>query len=464
MATIEKRTKKDGTSVWRITVASGVDAAGKQIRQRRTWTPPKPDMTDRQIEKALNRAAADFEREIEQGYTIDHKQTFAEYAKYVLDLKERTGVRPRTIDRYNELLVRINAAIGHLKLSEIRPQHLNAFYKNLSEEGIRKNGERATAKIDLAAWLKQNKLSRAEVARRAGVSASTVGTATQGKTISRRKAEAIAAVMGRRVTDVFKLEKDTTPLSDKTILEYHRLISTIMSQAEKEMLIPFNPAAKATPPKLKRKDPDYYQPEEIDAILDALDAAPLKWRTITYLLIDTGCRRGEIAGLKWESVDLKSGIISIERALLYTKARGVYEGPTKTGKSRTIRISPESAALLKRHRAEQIRLRFKNGDRWIDTGYVFTQDNGDRINPDSITDWLGKFSTENGLPHIHPHAFRHTAASTMIASGVDLVTAASELGHSNAITTATIYAHVIAEAKAKAEDARFNVFARRKQA
>jgi len=51
------------------------------------------------------------------------------------------------------------------------------------------------------------------------------------------------------------------------------------------------------------------------------------------------------------------------------------------------------------------------------------------------------------IPHIHPHAFRHSAASTMIANGVDLVTAANELGHANATTTATIYAHQIEIAK-----------------
>ena len=65
------------------------------------------------------------------------------------------------------------------------------------------------------------------------------------------------------------------------------------------------------------------------------------------------------------------------------------------------------------------------------------------------------------MPHIHPHAVRHTAASTMIANGVDIVTAANELGHAGATTTATIYAHRIAEAKARAENVRADVFKRR---
>lgn len=462
MATIEKRCNKSGGITYRITVAGGLDSTGKQIRHRMTWK-PEPKMTARQTEKALARAAADFEREIEQGYQIDHKQSFAEYAAYVIDLKERTGIKPRTIDRYRELMVRIDKAIGHIKLSDLRPQHLNAFYKNLGEQGIRADGDKAVSSVDFSRLLAKRRLSKAELARRAGVAASTVSAVAQGKTISRKKAECVAMALGLKLTDVFKLEQDTRPLSDKTILEYHRLISTIMTQAEKEMLVPYNPAAKATPPKVQKKNPDYYQPEQMDMILDALDKAPLKWRTITYLMIDTGCRRGEAAGVKWESIDFDTGTITIERALLYSAKRGVYEGTTKTGKTRTVKIAPETLALLKRHRAEQFKLQLANGDRWNDTGYVFTQDNGKPINPDSVTDWQNKFSAAHGLPHIHPHAFRHTAASIMIADGVDLVTTANELGHADATTTTAIYAHQIAEAKAKAAEVRSGVFSHRRQ-
>lgn len=460
MAWIEKRQGKNGIS-YRISVSCGIDGNGRQIMRRMSWKPPM-NMSDKKIEKELNRVVVDFERSIEQGFLLDQKQTFEQYAAYVIDLKERTGVRPRTIDRYRDLLVRINQAIGHKKLSDIRPQHLNEFYKNLGEQGIRSSGERGTTRIDLVGWLKRNKISRAELSRRSGVSPSTMTAAVQGKAITREKAEAIAAAIEKPVTEIFDFTRDTTPLSSKTILEYHRLISTIMAQAEKEMLVPYNPASKATPPKAGKKDPDYYQPEVMDKILAALEDAPLKWRTITYLLIDTGCRRGEAAGLAWKSVDLEEGIITIERALLYSAKRGVYEGPPKNGRSRTIKLAPETVELLKQHKAEQEHLRLILDDRWVDSGYVFTQENGDRMNPDSITDWLNKFSKANDLPHIHPHAFRHTAASTMIANGIDLVTTANELGHTNATTTATIYAHQIATAKATAGEVRSGVFRRKK--
>ena len=214
MAHIEKIEGKRGTS-YRFIVSNGFDSNGKRITHKKTWKPPE-GMTARQIEKAVQRAAMDFERSIEQGYSLDNKQTFAEYAAYVLDLKERTGVRPTTLDRYRELLGRINAAIGHIKLADLRPQHLNAFYKNLAEPGLRVGGGSATAKIDLAKWLKENKKSRASIAEAAGISAATVGVAVKGEPIREDKAEAIAKAMGKKVAEVFKVEK-AMPMTQKEV-------------------------------------------------------------------------------------------------------------------------------------------------------------------------------------------------------------------------------------------------------
>ena len=97
MATIEKITGKSGVT-YRISVSGGFDTSGKRIRHRMTYK-PTPGMTERQIQKAVQRAATDFERSIEQGYSLDNKQTFAEYAAYVLELKERDGTKTKTLDR-----------------------------------------------------------------------------------------------------------------------------------------------------------------------------------------------------------------------------------------------------------------------------------------------------------------------------------------------------------------------------
>lgn len=460
MAAIEKYTGKDGVT-YRITVYAGFDTQGKRIRHRMNYK-PTPGMTPRQIEKAAQKAAMDFERSIEQGFALDNRQTFAEYADYVLDLKQRTGTKARTLDRYQDMMIRINQAIGHIKLADLRPQHLNSFYKNLAEPGIRIGGGSAKAKIDMVAWLKKNKLSRGKLAEKAGVSAATVGVAVKGESIKIEKAQAIAQAMEKKVDEVFKVEKNMEPLADKTILEHHRLISTILAQAEKEMLVPYNAAAKATPPRTKKKDPNYFQPETISAILEALESEPLKWRLITHLLIVTGCRRGEIMGLKWEKVDFDNSRVKIDRALVSSKSKGVFEESTKTSDIRYLTLPRETMDLLRQHKREQLRLQLANGDRWLHTGYVFTQDNGDHMNPDSITGWLKDFSSRHGLPHINPHAFRHTVASVLLANGTDIVTVSKQLGHASITTTESFYSHIIEENKAKAADCIANVLIRKK--
>lgn len=460
MAHIEKIEGKRGVS-YRFIVSGGFDTNGKRIFHKKTWKPPE-GLTPRQIEKAVQRAAMDFERSIEQGYSLDNKQTFAEYANYVLDLKERTGVRPTTLDRYRGLLERINAAIGHIKLADIRPQHLNAFYKNLAEPGLRAGGGSATAKMDIAKWLKDNKKSRASIAEAAGISAATVGVAVKGEPIREDKAEAIAKAMGKKVADVFKVERNADPLSEKTVLEHHRLISTILTQAEKEMLVPYNAAAKATPPKVEKHDPNYFQPEDIAAILKALETEPLKWQLITHLMIVTGCRRGEIMGLQWQKVDFENNRIKIDKSLVSTKSKGTYLGNTKTADVRYLNLPAETMNLLRLHKREQLRLQIANGDRWQHTGFVFTTDDGSNMNPDSITGWLYDFSRRHNLPHINPHAFRHTVASVLLANGTDVVTVSKQLGHASVTTTENFYSHIIEENKAKAAECIADVLLRKK--
>lgn len=120
--------------------------------------------------------------------------------------------------------------------------------------------------------------------------------------IAQNKAQAIAKTLGKEITALFDTQKDTRPLSDKTILEYHRFISTVLAQAEKEMIVLFNAASKATPPTYTPKEAETFQPEKIKQIRDNLEKGPIKWKTLAHLLLITGCRRGEIAVLKWNYI------------------------------------------------------------------------------------------------------------------------------------------------------------------
>ena len=450
MANIKRIDGKTGTS-FKITVSSGLDADGKQMRHFRTWKPDRP-MTEKQMQKAVNDAARDFEREIEAGYNLDNRQTFQQYCEYVIKLKERAGCKPRTIEHYRYLTKRLYPAIGHLKLSNIRPQHLNGFYELLQNTECAGNGERATARVDLRARFKAAKLSQEAAADRAGVSKGSISAACKGSTVTAATARAIAGALKEKPEKLFTFSKGEKTLSNKTCLEYSRLIHAVLAQAEKEMLVPYNAAAKATPPKQQRKEVSYYQPQELAAILDALDTEPLKWRLMVHLLIVTGCRRGEIAGLKWDKVDFQQRTVRIDSQLLYSPGKGTYEGSTKTGNTRLLYLPDETIQLLKAWRMDYLTLQLANGDRWKNTGFVFVNDDGTPMHPQALTGWLGKFADRHGLPHIHPHAFRHTVASVLIASGTDVVTVSKQLGHANATTTESIYAHMIEENKARAAE------------
>lgn len=205
MANIKRIDGKTGVS-FQITVAQGRDINGRQVRHYKTWK-PEERMTERQMQKAVERAAADFEREIEQGYQTDNRQTFSEYARYVIGLKRTAGAREKTLNHYEYLLSRCDQAIGHLRLCDIRPQHLNLFYQNLQEEGVRQGRNRAAARVDLGAYLRKRKITREALAEKAGVSATTITTACRMQPILESKADQIAAALG---------EKNKSPVHHRT--------------------------------------------------------------------------------------------------------------------------------------------------------------------------------------------------------------------------------------------------------
>lgn len=247
-------------------------------------------------------------------------------------------------------------------------------------------------------------------------------------------------------------------LSSKTIREYHILIHTIFEQAYKEGVVLNNPADRASPPAVKRKEAESYEPDEIARIIEALEKEPLHWKCITHLLIATGARRGEIMGLKWENVDFEKKTIKICLNLLYHPSRGVYADTPKTGKSRTVTVPDSVLLLLKEQRREQGKLRFQMGMNWTDTGYCFTTETGQPINPDNVTQWLARFGKKIGIPHLHPHGFRHTQASLLIAQGVDVVSVSKRLGHAQTSTTTNIYAHALESADAKVTETITDLF------
>ena len=195
------------------------------------------------------------------------------------------------------------------------------------------------------------------------------------------------------------------PLSPKTIREHHRVISSILSLAVKEGLIPTNVAQRATPPKVPKHEMDVFEPEQVQAILQALEDEPMKWRVITTLLIATGARRGEIMGLRWENVDWDNKRLYLCENRVYTKASGTISTTLKTGENRYVSVPASVLELLRTWKAEQATNCNMLGH--AVPAYIATHEDGKLMHPDGITDFLSKFSKRHSLPHIHPHKFRH---------------------------------------------------------
>ena len=463
MANITQRPTKDGGISFRIRVYRGRDAEGKQLKAFvTTWT-PDAGMTKRQIEKELQRQVALFEEQCKQGLVGDGSQRFDHYAEYVLELKIKSGeVRHHTAVRYKELLKRIDAGIGFMKLTDIRPQHLNQLYDQLSQEGIRRNKRKAILKdIDgFQELLKAHGWKKEQFAKDAAhISLTTFRQAQKGAKIEIETADKIAAALGMSTEKLFTIEEDNTPLSAKTVREHHRVIHMVLHQAEREMLIPYNPASKATPPKTIKPNPDYFQPNEIADILQAAENEPLKWKTMLHLLLVTGGRRGEVLGLTWDNINFTFSTLTIEKTLNYESDTGYYiDRPKTQTSSRFLKLPPQTMELLQQYRDEYYQpLKAVSGDTWDNRDFLFVQDSGKRIgspmHPDSVTQYCGIFADKYDLPHIHPHAFRHTAASVLYFAGMDIVSISNHLGHASPSTTQNIYSHMIQESKSRAADA-----------
>ena len=460
MANLQERRNKDGKLIsYSIRVHRGRGQDGKQLKPWTATFEVAPTWTEKSARKKAEAYAATFEKECREGLKTDSRQKFAPYCDYVIELKEQRGIKHSTVVRYRELTTRIYPAIGHIKLSELRADHLNTLYTDLSKKEARKGNDKAIAKIDLAGHIKEHKISKASIAAKTGLAASSVAEAIKGNPVGVATATAVADALGFKLEKAFTIQEDTRTLSAKTIIEHHRLISVVLEQAVKEGLVPFNVASRAILPKAERKEVTYFQPTQVAAIREALEHEPIKWQTITHLFLITGARRGEILGLKWSNVDFDGNRIHICNNILYSPDRGIYEDTPKTDTSkRFVTLPPETMQLLRKYRLWQMEERLRLGEYYRNQDFVFSQDTGNPMHPDSVTDWLRKFSKRHNLPHIHPHSFRHTMASMLYFNGVDSVSISKRLGHAQVSTTANIYAHVMEEADQRNADILADIF------
>ncbi len=379
MATARKRGKG-----FEIRVHCGFDTNGRKISKSKTWVPDR-NYTPKQLEKELERQKIIFEDEVKYGKCSNGNIKFQTFSDMWLEQYAEKQLAPSTIDRYKELLKRINKAIGHIKLDDITPLHLNTFYRNLEEPGIKLNGKRDK----------------------------------QGKLIGNGK------------------------LAPKTIVEHHRLISKILSTAIKWQLLENNVALRADPPKVPSREMYFLDEEQAKSLLKKLYDEPIQYKTMITLLIFTGLRRGELCGLEWGDIDLENKTIKIVRSAQYIGGKYITKEPKTNAGKRQLSLSNSTVVLLQEYRKWQTNHIVQMGDLWEKTDRLFTQHDGKPIHPDTITGWFASFIKKNNFPKVTLHSLRHTNATLMIADGTDIRTVSNRLGHAQTSTTLNIYAHAL---------------------
>ena len=377
----------------------------------------------------------------------------------------KNDLRPRTYARYEGMLPRINAAIGHIKLCRLQPPHLRAFYANLAEGGVRQD-TKYKCKISVDDYLRGHQLSTAELCRRSGISNTTMISIRKGNNVNQKNAEKLARALSVPLSEIFEpVGGADKALSGTTIQHYHRLISAILHTAVEWGVLFSNPCDRTQTPKAEVKEAKYIDEAQATELMKALESADEMHRAIIRLLLFTGMRRGEILGLRWSDVGFDKGTLNICRTLQFLPDRGIFVDKTKNKSSeREIRLSQIAVNDLRAHRVAQLEYRLSVGSHWLGTvDYIFTNDEGNPLKPDSVSSWFAKFVKNNtDLPPITLHSLRHTNATLQLAAGVPITTVAKRLGHSNAATTGRIYAHAIQSADDNAAEKLDDIFSGKK--
>lgn len=233
-------------------------------------------------------------------------------------------------------------------------------------------------------------------------------------------------------------------ISDQTIKYCFRVLSSMLQDAVEWQVIDINPCTKVKRPRSKRSKVKLPSEGEIKHMLAELNEEPLKYRTIILLAIDTGLRRGELVGLKWQDIDLEEKKLAVRRSNQAIAGRGTFSKSPKTEESeRCITLSDSSVQLLKRYHAWQLRQKMRLANQWHDEDWVFAAWNGAAMYPGTPSLWFSRFLKRKGLPHMSFHSLRHLSATVLIAQGVPLKNVSSRLGHADIRTTANIYADTL---------------------
>lgn len=255
-------------------------------------------------------------------------------------------------------------------------------------------------------------------------------------------------------------------LSRNSTGSWFRTLSAVLGKAYEWEIIDENPCKRVKSPSDPQPEVEALQLADVQKICELLpEYHDIRARTFIMLLLNTGIREAEAAGLEWRDIDFDNYILSIRRTSQYIPRKGMIESTPKSKTSiRDIPISPEVASYLIEYKQWQNTIIEELGDLYEgntgDMVRLFTTELGKPIYDSTLRQWLAKFLKWCDVPHVTVHGLRHTFASVLIANGTDARTTAALLGHSSPALVMNVYANPQHEAKVKAVNALNNLYKR----
>jgi integrase len=236
----------------------------------------------------------------------------------------------------------------------------------------------------------------------------------------------------------------------------HATLRSALADAQRLQLVSINAATLVKVPRVTASASVSLDVAQATAFLKLAGAHRLG--ALFGVALACGLRLGEATGLRWEDVDLTTGEIRVRQQLQKVGKQLVLQD-LKTEKSRrTLALPQPCLEALRAHRTRQLQERLKAGAEWQETGLVFTtyasrgegRKVGAGLHPRNVLRTLHALLEASALPRIRFHDLRHSAASLLIAAGVELVEVSMLLGHSELRVTADLYSHLQQQTAAKA--------------
>ena len=267
--------------------------------------------------------------------------------------------------------------------------------------------------------------------------------------------------------------KQSAGLKPRTVRYIHTIIHAALDDAVRWRRVPVNAADQATPPSVKlSKAPEMnvWSGAELARFLELTDGDRYHYPWMFLAL--SGCRRGEVLGLRWRDLDLPAATASIRQQVIpLNKPSGTGREArivdrTKGGEPRVIELDKRTVSMLRSWRKRQAAEQLSVGEVYVEHGLVFPRVDGRPQFPETFSKTFDRRLRQPAfadLPTIRLHDLRHTWATLALKAGVDVKVVSERLGHSSPVITWTIYQHVVkgmqTDAAEKVADAIFGTSA-----